>query len=49
MVFAQQKSKIFEDYKKDKSFHPSKVVISQGKLQVSAPEVANPVAVRYAF
>ena len=39
----------FEIAGADKVFYPAKAVISQGKLQVSAPEVPNPVAVRYAF
>ncbi|AOW11171.1 sialate O-acetylesterase [Flavobacterium gilvum] len=39
----------FEIAGADKVFYPAKAVISQGKLQVSAPEVSNPVAVRYAF
>ncbi|AOW10394.1 sialate O-acetylesterase [Flavobacterium gilvum] len=39
----------FEIAGADKVFYPAKAVVSQGKLQVSAPEVANPVAVRYAF
>jgi len=39
----------FEIAGADKVFYPAKAVIAQGKLQVSAPEVPNPVAVRYAF
>lgn len=39
----------FEIAGADKVFYPAKAVISKGKLQVSAPEVADPKAVRYAF
>jgi sialate O-acetylesterase len=39
----------FEIAGADKIFRPAKAVISQGKVLVSSPEIANPVAVRYAF
>lgn len=39
----------FEIAGPDKIFRPARAVISQGKLLVSAPEVPNPLAVRYAF
>ncbi|HSC51994.1 MAG TPA: sialate O-acetylesterase [Phnomibacter sp.] len=39
----------FEIAGADKIFRPARAVIFQGKLLVSAPEVPNPVAVRYAF
>jgi len=39
----------FEIAGADKVFHPANAVITQGKLKVSSPYVAAPVAVRYAF
>jgi sialate O-acetylesterase len=39
----------FEIAGSDRVYRPARAVIFQGKLLVSAPEVSNPVAVRYAF
>ena len=39
----------FEIAGADKIFHPAKALISQGKILVSAIDVKDPVAVRYAF
>ncbi|WP_447642934.1 MULTISPECIES: sialate O-acetylesterase [Chitinophagaceae] len=39
----------FEIAGKDKTFFPAQAVIYQGKIKVSATNVPNPVAVRYAF
>lgn len=40
---------LFEVAGKDKIFYPAKAVISGGTVSVSAPQVKEPVAVRYAF
>lgn len=39
----------FEIAGADKVFRPAKAIVSRGNVLVSAPEVPNPVAVRYAF
>ncbi len=39
----------FEIAGADKKFYPAKAEIKRSKVEVSAPEVSNPVAVRYAF
>jgi sialate O-acetylesterase len=39
----------FEIAGADKYFYPAQAVISKGAIQVSSPQVATPVAVRYAF
>jgi sialate O-acetylesterase len=39
----------FEIAGADKNFYPAQATISQGTIKLSAPQVATPVAVRYAF
>lgn len=39
----------FEIAGADKVFYPAKAVIARGTVLVSSPQVANPVAIRYAF
>ena len=39
----------FEIAGADKNFYPAQAVISRGTIQLSSPQVATPVAVRYAF
>ncbi|MGG9960892.1 sialate O-acetylesterase [Ferruginibacter sp. SUN106] len=39
----------FEIAGADKTFYPAQAVIAKGMIQVSSPQVATPVAVRYAF
>jgi len=39
----------FEIAGADKNFYPAQAVIARGMVQVSSPQVATPVAVRYAF
>jgi sialate O-acetylesterase len=39
----------FEIAGADKNFYPAQAIISQGMIKLSAPQVAAPVAVRYAF
>jgi sialate O-acetylesterase len=39
----------FEIAGADKNFYPAQAIISQGTIKLSAPQVATPVAVRYAF
>jgi sialate O-acetylesterase len=39
----------FEIAGTDKNFYPAQAVISKGNIQLSSPQVATPVAVRYAF
>lgn len=39
----------FEIAGADKNFYPAQATISQGMIKLSAPQVATPVAVRYAF
>lgn len=40
---------LFEIAGADKNFYPAQAVIVRGTIQVSSPQVATPVAVRYAF
>ena len=39
----------FEIAGADKTFYPAQAVVSRGMIQLSTPQVATPVAVRYAF
>ena len=39
----------FEIAGADKYFYPAQATVSKGSIQVSSPQVATPVAVRYAF
>jgi sialate O-acetylesterase len=39
----------FEIAGADKNFYPAQAIISRGNIQLSSPQVATPVAVRYAF
>ena len=39
----------FEIAGADKTFYPAQAVVSRGMIQLSTPQVATPVSVRYAF